>query len=113
MAAEARGVSTRQCGTSAPRALDFEGGSRGPHGRPRAAGGAINRSLQSRLFIQGTEPEVVEERIRPSGQLVTIVEFPDMQRAKGWYPSARYMKAIAVRRWALKLRVLSRDGKSG
>jgi uncharacterized protein (DUF1330 family) len=44
---------------------------------------------------------------------VTIVEFPDMQRAKGWYPSARYMKAIAVRRWALKLRVLSRDGKSG
>lgn len=63
-----------------------------------------------RFLIQGTEPALVPEGTYPAGQLVTVLEFPDMQRLREWYDSDEYQKAIAVRQKALKIRMLHVEG---
>ena len=62
-----------------------------------------------RYLVRGAVPDAVEGEISPRRRLV-IVEFPDMAAARGWYASASYAKALAVRDRALMRRLLFVDG---
>lgn len=46
------------------------------------------------------QPEV-PERDWPASQRVVVVEFPTMDRLRGWYASAEYAEALVVREKAL------------
>lgn len=64
-----------------------------------------------RFLAQGQAPAAVEEGTWPTGRIVTVVEFPDIQHAKDWYASAEYQKAIPLRQGALDVRLVFVDGK--
>ena len=46
------------------------------------------------------------QRIDGEPKSIILVEFPDMARAREWYRSPEYAKALAVRRTALDLRLI-------
>ena len=77
----------------------------------------VNLAAQSlapysgRFVLQGQAPVAVEEGDWPEGRLVTLLEFPDLQRAKDWYSSDEYKKAIAARQGVLDVRFVFVDGK--
>ena len=58
-----------------------------------------------RYRIQGATPEPAEG-VWPDGRIMTVVEFPDMARAKRWYFSAEYEKAKRARDGAIDVRLL-------
>lgn len=64
-----------------------------------------------RFLAQGQAPAAVEEGTWPTGRIVTIMEFPDIQRAKDWYASEEYQQAIPLRQGALDVRMVFVDGK--
>ncbi|SUE17156.1 Uncharacterized conserved protein [Rhodococcus gordoniae] len=47
-----------------------------------------------RFLVHGTDPEVMEGPF--PGNLV-VIEFPDMERARGWYHSAEYQEILPLR----------------
>ena len=58
-----------------------------------------------RYIVRGAEPDVPEGDW-PSEQRVVVVEFPSMDRLRGWYPSADYAEALPIRDTALTRRLL-------
>ena len=62
-----------------------------------------------RYLVRGSVPDVPEGQW-PSGQRVVVVEFPSMKRLREWYRSDDYAEALAVRRTALRRRLLFVDG---
>ena len=61
-----------------------------------------------RYLARGGRVEPVEGGWTPKA--IVIVEFPDMARAKAWYQSAAYAKALTVRARALDRRLIFVDG---
>jgi uncharacterized protein (DUF1330 family) len=61
-----------------------------------------------RYLARGGAIEAVEGGWNP--KLIVIVEFSDMERARAWYHSAEYAKALKVRRHALDRRLIFVDG---
>lgn len=76
-----------------------------------AAAAASIARYSGRFLAQGQAPAAVEEGTWPTGRIVTIIEFPDIQQAKDWYASAEYQKAIPLRQGALDVRLVFVDGK--
>jgi len=58
-----------------------------------------------RYLARGVAPEVPEGDWPPAERVV-VVEFPSMERLRAWYASADYAEALAVRRTALRRRLL-------
>ena len=58
-----------------------------------------------RYIVRGAEPDVPEGDW-PSAQRVVVVEFPTMELLQRWYASPEYAEALAVRRTALRRRLL-------
>jgi uncharacterized protein (DUF1330 family) len=61
-----------------------------------------------RYLARGGAIEAIEGGWNPKGLI--IVEFPDMERARAWYRSSEYAKALKVRRRALDRRLILVDG---
>jgi uncharacterized protein (DUF1330 family) len=61
-----------------------------------------------RYVVWGGAIEVVEGGLGP--RCVVIVEFPTTERAREWYDSPEYAEALAVRRKAIKRRLLFVEG---
>ena len=66
--------------------------------------------FDGRFLIRGESPSAVKEGNWPAGTQITLLEFPDIQRANDWYTSDAYQKAIAVRQGVLDLRMTFVDG---
>ncbi|SDR04962.1 DUF1330 domain-containing protein [Actinopolyspora saharensis] len=62
-----------------------------------------------RYVVRGAAPDVVEGSW-PVEQRVVIVEFPSMQRAREWYDSPEYARALEVRGSALERRLFFVEG---
>jgi uncharacterized protein (DUF1330 family) len=62
-----------------------------------------------RYIVRGAEPEVPEGDW-PAAMRVVVVEFPTMERLRGWYSSREYAEALAVRQTALTRRLLFVEG---
>jgi uncharacterized protein (DUF1330 family) len=62
-----------------------------------------------RYLVRGAVPEVLEGDW-PAPQRVVVVEFPSLERARQWYASPEYAKALAVRGGALARRLLLVEG---
>jgi uncharacterized protein (DUF1330 family) len=62
-----------------------------------------------RYIVRGAEPQVPEGEWS-SARRVVVVEFPTMEQLRGWYGSAEYAKALAIRQTALRRRLLFVDG---
>ncbi len=63
---------------------------------------------EGKYLARGAEPVVVEGAAVKTK--IVIVEFPSMQRAKEWYTSASYARALKVRHKALERRLIFVDG---
>jgi uncharacterized protein (DUF1330 family) len=61
-----------------------------------------------RYLIRGGAYEVLEGDWKP--QRITVVEFESVARAKAFYDSPEYAKAIATRKGAAKFRMLAVEG---
>lgn len=61
-----------------------------------------------RYLARGGRVEPVEGGWTPTA--IVIVEFPDMARAKAWYQSAAYARALKVRARALDRRLIFVEG---
>ena len=61
-----------------------------------------------RYVVRGGAIDVVEGDWTPSA--LVIVEFPSMARAREWYASAEYAKALAVRQSALTRNLVFVEG---
>ncbi|MEU9115799.1 DUF1330 domain-containing protein [Streptomyces sp. NPDC048483] len=64
-----------------------------------------------RYLVQGTVPEAAEGSWPSPSRVMTVVEFPDMDRLKEWYTSREYKQAKAARRTAIELRLLFVEGR--
>jgi len=64
-----------------------------------------------RYLARAAEAFVAEGR--PAQGRIVIVEFPSMERAREWYVSPEYAKALAFRDTALRRRLVFADGISG
>lgn len=62
-----------------------------------------------RYLVRGATPEAIEGAWDPRERLV-IVEFPDAAAARRWYDSPEYAEARALRRTALRRRLLFAEG---
>lgn len=62
-----------------------------------------------RYLVRGADPEVAEGKL-PAGRRIVIVEFPDREALHGWYRSAEYAQALAVRDVALRRLLFFVDG---
>lgn len=60
-------------------------------------------------YLARSVPAVVVEGAATNQKFV-IIEFPSMQRAKEWYTSASYARALKVRNKALDRRLIFVDG---
>jgi uncharacterized protein (DUF1330 family) len=78
-------------------------------GRYRALAEASIAQYGGHYLVRGAAPEVVEGDWPPAQRMV-IVEFPTMERARRWYTSPAYAKALAVRGQALTRRLLFVEG---
>jgi uncharacterized protein (DUF1330 family) len=65
-----------------------------------------------RYIVRGAEPDVPEGDW-PARQRVVVVEFPSMERLRGWYASPEYAEALKVRDAALTRRLLFVEGIEG
>src|SRR4051812_48574328 len=63
-----------------------------------------------RYLVQGACPEVPEGDW-PTGNRISIVEFPTMRRLLTWYDSPDYAEALAVRTATMSRRLLLVDGE--
>ena len=61
-----------------------------------------------RYIVRGGAIERVEGVWAP--QAIVIVEFPSMERARGWYRSNEYAEALKVRQYALKRNLIFVEG---
>ena len=61
-----------------------------------------------KYLARGVEPLVIEGAAVKTKMVV--VEFPSLQRAKEWYASASYSRALKVRQKALERRLIFVDG---
>lgn len=61
-----------------------------------------------RYLARGGAIEAIEGGWNPKGLI--IIEFPDMERARAWYRSPEYAKALQVRGRALDRRLICVDG---
>jgi uncharacterized protein (DUF1330 family) len=61
-----------------------------------------------RYIVRGGAVEAIEGEWRP--ERLVIVEFPSMARAREWYRSPEYAEALALRRVALRRRLVFADG---
>lgn len=59
-------------------------------------------------LVRGAEAEVMEGD--PTNRKIVIVEFPTMKRAREWYASAAYNKALQFRDRALNRQLIFVDG---
>jgi len=62
-----------------------------------------------RYLVRGAQPYVAEGNW-PRAHRVVVVAFPSMERLRGWYTSADYAEALAIRDTALTRRLLFVDG---
>jgi uncharacterized protein (DUF1330 family) len=77
---------------------------------------AIYRKLASdsvakyggRYLVRGGASELIEGG--PAPKALVVVEFPSMARAKEWYASPEYTKALEVRKDALDRRLVFVEG---
>jgi uncharacterized protein (DUF1330 family) len=74
--------------------------------RPIAA--ASIAEYGGRYLARGVEPDVVEGP--PTTARIVIVEFPSLQRAREWYASDSYARALKLRSGALERRLMFVDG---
>jgi uncharacterized protein (DUF1330 family) len=65
-----------------------------------------------RYLVRGRLPVAVEGDW-PDAERLVVVEFPDMERAREWYASAEYARALEVRGTALRRRLLFVEGAAG
>ncbi|PZS26439.1 MAG: DUF1330 domain-containing protein [Pseudonocardiales bacterium] len=77
--------------------------------RYRELAGATVVLYGGRYIVRGAAPGVPEGDW-PGGGVVTVVEFPSMERAHEWYSSAEYAEALAIRQTALTRRLLFVEG---
>jgi uncharacterized protein (DUF1330 family) len=56
---------------------------------------ATLKPYDGRFLVHGKKPEPVEGAF--SGQVV-IIEFPDIEKARGWYHSEAYQDIVALRK---------------
>nr|BFE98504.1 DUF1330 domain-containing protein [Streptoalloteichus tenebrarius] len=63
-----------------------------------------------RYVTQAAVPEAVEGTW-PASRVMTIVEFPSLERARQWYSSLEYARARAAREGAIDLRLLFTEGR--
>jgi uncharacterized protein (DUF1330 family) len=77
--------------------------------RYRALAQASIEQHGGRYIVRAAMPEAAEGNWAPERRLV-IVEFPDMETARGWYASASYAEALAISDRALSRRLLFVDG---
>ena len=61
-----------------------------------------------RYIVRGAAADVVEGE--PSGRRIVIVEFPSLARAREWYASDSYARALAIRQSALDRRLTFVEG---
>jgi uncharacterized protein (DUF1330 family) len=61
-----------------------------------------------RYLVRGGAAELVEGG--PSLKTLIIVEFPSMARAREWYASPEYAKALKIRQSALERRLVFVEG---
>ena len=61
-----------------------------------------------RYIVRGGAAALIEGA--PAPKTIVIVEFPSMARAREWYGSPEYAKALAVRRTALDRRLIFVEG---
>ena len=66
----------------------------------RAMAKATIEQYGGRYVVRGGDVELVEGERNPTRRFV-IVEFPSMERARGWYRSPEYAQALKVRATAL------------
>jgi uncharacterized protein (DUF1330 family) len=62
-----------------------------------------------RYLVRGARPEVAEgdwAPPQPERQQINVVEFPTIDQLHAWYQSAEYVEALAIRRTAVKGRLL-------
>ena len=64
-----------------------------------------------RYIVRAGSVEAVEGEWRPN--LLVVVEFPDMARAREWYRSPEYAAALELRQTALRRRVIFVEGVVG
>jgi uncharacterized protein (DUF1330 family) len=65
-----------------------------------------------RYLVRAAAPQVAEGQWSSSRRLV-VVEFPSMDRLRGWYGSPDYAEALALSRTALDRRLLFVEGVQG
>lgn len=78
----------------------------------RELAAASIQHYQGRYLVRGQMPDAVEGSW-PSDQRMVIVEFPSMERARQWYASPEYARALEIRATALDRRLLFVDGIGG
>jgi uncharacterized protein (DUF1330 family) len=61
-----------------------------------------------RYLVRGATAEVIEGK--PTKRKIVIVEFPSMERARKWYTSPAYAKALQFREKALDRQLTFVDG---
>jgi uncharacterized protein (DUF1330 family) len=61
-----------------------------------------------KYLVRGMEPLVVEGKAAKTK--IVVVEFPSLERAKEWYASASYARALKIRQHALERRLIFVDG---
>jgi uncharacterized protein (DUF1330 family) len=76
--------------------------------RTRAA--ASIAQYGGRYLARGSGVDTLEGNWKP--RTIIIVEFPDVEAARGWYNSPEYAEALAVRNEALERNLILVDGIS-
>jgi uncharacterized protein (DUF1330 family) len=61
-----------------------------------------------KYLARGIEPLIIEGAAAKTK--IVLIEFPSMQRAKEWYASPSYARALKVRQTALNRRMIFVDG---
>lgn len=68
------------------------------------------REHGGRYIVRGAEPDIVEGE--PADYRIVIVEFPSLARAREWYGSPSYARALKIRQTALERRLTFVEGIS-
>ena len=74
----------------------------------RALSAAAVAKYGGTFLVRGGAIETVEGDWSP--EYIAILEFPDMERARAWYESAEYAKALEVRAVALDRQLIFIEG---
>lgn len=61
-----------------------------------------------KYLVRGAQPQIVEGAVAKTK--IVVVEFPSIQRAREWYTSASYARALTLRHEALERRLIFVDG---